>query len=214
MYQDGWPTAWEPRHPMSDPAEGKGLRNAGTGRGKKRGRAGRSELLRSTAGQDRSGRACSNCRTASPGGAAAGGREGASSPGDYSTAPGQVRRRIGGRFRNLLLAPLFAGRHGLRAADLKTAASGLRGPSRSIRTARRPTATGCDALLRSRKRSGGGQTQVPRRHCGRPYNKLAWQGLQQWAKREQAVLLAPKIERPRLQWWTDEAKQYHHQHQP
>jgi tetratricopeptide (TPR) repeat protein len=29
-----------------------------------------------------------------------------------------------------------------------------------------------------------------------PYNKLAWNGLQQWAQRQQAVLLAPKIERP------------------
>jgi len=29
-----------------------------------------------------------------------------------------------------------------------------------------------------------------------PYSKLAWQGLQQWAQIEKAVLLAPKIDRP------------------
>jgi tetratricopeptide (TPR) repeat protein len=29
-----------------------------------------------------------------------------------------------------------------------------------------------------------------------PYNRLAWQGLQQWAVREKAVLMPPKIERP------------------
>jgi tetratricopeptide (TPR) repeat protein len=29
-----------------------------------------------------------------------------------------------------------------------------------------------------------------------PYSRLAWQGIQQWAEREKAVILAPKIERP------------------
>ncbi|HMD76236.1 MAG TPA: tetratricopeptide repeat protein [Terracidiphilus sp.] len=29
-----------------------------------------------------------------------------------------------------------------------------------------------------------------------PYNKLAWQGIQQWAQLEKAVILAPKIDRP------------------
>jgi hypothetical protein len=29
-----------------------------------------------------------------------------------------------------------------------------------------------------------------------PYSKYAWQGLQQWAQRQKAVILAPKIERP------------------
>jgi tetratricopeptide (TPR) repeat protein len=29
-----------------------------------------------------------------------------------------------------------------------------------------------------------------------PYNRLAWQGIQQWAEIEKAVILAPKIERP------------------
>ena len=29
-----------------------------------------------------------------------------------------------------------------------------------------------------------------------PYNRLAWQGLKQWAQIEKAVLLAPKIDRP------------------
>jgi tetratricopeptide (TPR) repeat protein len=29
-----------------------------------------------------------------------------------------------------------------------------------------------------------------------PYNRLAWQGIQQWAERQKAVLMPPKIERP------------------
>jgi tetratricopeptide (TPR) repeat protein len=93
-------------------------------------------------------------------------------------------------------APLFAGDTAYTQNDLKTAAQWF---ARAIAVdPNRETAYRYwgDAILRN-----GGDPATAREKfidavVAEPYNKLAWQGIKQWAQIEKAVILAPKIDRP------------------
>ena len=91
--------------------------------------------------------------------------------------------------------PLFAGDTAYVQHDLKTAAEWF---ARSIKIdPNRETAYRYwgDAILRDGNDPGKARELFIEAIVAEPYNKLAWQGLQQWAQREQAVLMPPKIDR-------------------
>jgi tetratricopeptide (TPR) repeat protein len=93
-------------------------------------------------------------------------------------------------------APLFAGDTAYVQKDLKTAAKWF---ARAItidpdrETAYRYWG---DAILRYGNDPAAAKGKFIDAVVAEPYNKLAWQGIQQWAQIEKAVVLAPKIERP------------------
>jgi tetratricopeptide (TPR) repeat protein len=92
--------------------------------------------------------------------------------------------------------PLYAGDAAYSMKDLKTAALWFAraisvDPSRE--TAYRYWG---DALLRVGNDPAAAKEKFIAAIVADPYNKLAWQGIQNWAVRQKAVLLAPKIVRP------------------
>ena len=132
---------------------------------------------------------------ASPGGELLQEGEKAFTAGDYQTALAKYAAAEEADPK-LYLAPLFAGDTAYQQRDLKTAAKWFAwaievDPNRE--TAYRYWG---DALLRIGNDPAAAKPKFIDAIVAEPYNKLAWQGLQQWAQREQAVLLAPKIERP------------------
>jgi tetratricopeptide (TPR) repeat protein len=132
---------------------------------------------------------------ASPGGALLQEGEKAFTAGDYSTALAKYTAAAEAD-PQLYIAPLFAGDTAYEQRDLKTAAKWF---ARAIEVnPNRETAYRYwgDALLRIGNDPAASKPKFLDAIVAEPYNKLAWQGLQQWAQREQAVLLAPKIERP------------------
>jgi tetratricopeptide (TPR) repeat protein len=132
---------------------------------------------------------------ASPGGALLQEGEKAFTAGDYATALTKYAAAADAD-PQLYLAPLFAGDTAYHQSDLKTAAKWFAraaevNPNRE--TAYRYWG---DALLRIGNDAAAAKPKYIDAVVAEPYNKLAWQGLEQWAQRQQAVLLAPKIERP------------------
>ena len=92
--------------------------------------------------------------------------------------------------------PLYAGDAAYSMKDLKTAARWFAraisvDPSRE--TAYRYWGY---ALLRIGNDPAGAKEKYIGALIADPYNRLAWQGIQNWAVRQKAVLLAPKIDRP------------------
>jgi hypothetical protein len=93
-------------------------------------------------------------------------------------------------------APLYAGDTAYVQKDLKTAAKWFAlaiaiDPNRE--TAYRYWG---DAILKYGNDPAAAREKFIDAIVAEPYNKLAWQGLRQWAQIEKAVLLAPKIDRP------------------
>jgi tetratricopeptide (TPR) repeat protein len=96
----------------------------------------------------------------------------------------------------LYQAPLFAGDTAYHQKDLKTAAHWF---ARAISVdPDRETAYRYwgDAIMRYSNDPQAAKEKFIDAIIAEPYNKLAWQGIQQWAQTEKAVILAPKIERP------------------
>lgn len=96
----------------------------------------------------------------------------------------------------LYLAALYAGDTAYVQKDLKTAAMWFKraiavDPNRE--TAYRYWG---DAILKYGNDPMAARDKFIDAVVAEPYNRLAWQGLKQWAQTEKAVLLAPKIERP------------------
>ena len=92
--------------------------------------------------------------------------------------------------------PLYAGDAAYSMKDLKTASLWFAraisiDPSRE--TAYRYWG---DALLRVGNDPAAAKEKFIDALVADPYNKLAWQGISNWAVRQKAVILAPKIERP------------------
>jgi tetratricopeptide (TPR) repeat protein len=132
---------------------------------------------------------------ASPGGELLQEGEKAFTAGDYQTAIARYEAAADADPK-LYLAPLFAGDTAYEQRDLKTAAKWF---ARAIEVdPNRETAYRYwgDALFKIGNDRAGAKEKFIDAVVAEPYNRLAWQGLQQWAQRQQAVLLAPKIERP------------------
>jgi tetratricopeptide (TPR) repeat protein len=93
-------------------------------------------------------------------------------------------------------APLFAGDTAYVQGDLKTAAQWF---ARAIaidpdrETAYRYWG---DAILKYGNDPMAAREKFIDAIVAEPYNRLAWQGISQWAQIEKAVILAPKIDRP------------------
>lgn len=97
---------------------------------------------------------------------------------------------------HLYEAPLYAGDTAYLQKDLKTAAIWF---TRAIAVdPNRETAYRYwgDAILKLGSDPAAAREKFIDAIVAEPYNKLAWQGLRQWAQIEKAVLLAPNIERP------------------
>lgn len=93
-------------------------------------------------------------------------------------------------------APLYAGDTAYSMKDLKTAARWF---ARAIVVdPNRETAYRYwgDALVRVGGDPVAARPKFLDAIVAEPYSKLAWLGIQQWAQREKAVVLAPKIDRP------------------
>lgn len=93
-------------------------------------------------------------------------------------------------------APLYAGDTAYLQKDLATAAKWF---ARAIAiNPNRETAYRYwgDAILRYGNDPQAAREKFIQAVVAEPYNKLAWQGLQQWARVEKAVIMAPKIDRP------------------
>jgi tetratricopeptide (TPR) repeat protein len=97
---------------------------------------------------------------------------------------------------HLYLAPLHAGDAALMQRDLPAAA---RWYAQAIAIDPNQE-TGYrywgDAILRLGNDSESAREKYIDAIVAEPYNKYAWQGLQQWAVQQKAVLMSPKIERP------------------
>ncbi|MGA3071572.1 MAG: tetratricopeptide repeat protein [Terracidiphilus sp.] len=132
---------------------------------------------------------------ASPGGALLQEGEKAFTAGDYPTALTKYAAAAEADPK-LYFAPLFAGDTAYEQRDMKTAAKWF---ARAIEVdPNRETAYRYwgDALFKIGNDRVAAKEKFIDAIVAEPYNKLAWNGLQQWAQRQQAVLLAPKIERP------------------
>ena len=97
----------------------------------------------------------------------------------------------------LYIAPLFAGDTAYQLKDLKTATRWFAqavavDPNRE--TAYRYWG---DALLRIGNDPVAAKPRFIDAVVAEPYNQLSWKGLQQWAQRTGAVVLVPKIDRPK-----------------
>ncbi len=93
-------------------------------------------------------------------------------------------------------APLYAGDTAYVQRDLDTAAKWF---ARAIAVdPNRETAYRYwgDAILKYGSDPAAARGKFIDAIVAEPYNRLAWQGLKQWAQAEKAVLLAPKIDRP------------------
>ena len=93
-------------------------------------------------------------------------------------------------------APLYAGDTAYTQKDLKTAAKWF---ARAITVdPDRETAYRYwgDAILKYGDDPAAAREKFIEAVVAEPYNRLAWQGITQWAQIEKAVVLAPKIDRP------------------
>jgi tetratricopeptide (TPR) repeat protein len=131
----------------------------------------------------------------SPGKALLAEAEKAYTAGDFSTAMTKYTAAAEAD-PHLYEAPLYAGDTAFVLKDLPTAAKWF---ARAItvdpdrETAHRYWG---DAILKYGDDPAAAKEKFIEAVVAEPYNKLAWQGLTQWAQIEKAVLLAPKIERP------------------
>ncbi len=121
--------------------------------------------------------------------------EKAFSAGDFATAMTRYEQAADADPK-LYEAPLYAGDTALQQKDLKGAAKWFAqaiavDPNRE--TAYRYWG---DALIRLGNDSSVAKPKFIDAVVAEPYNKLAWQGLKQWAEGQKAILLAPKIDRP------------------
>ena len=115
--------------------------------------------------------------------------------GDYATALTKYAAAADADPK-LYEAPLYAGDTAYSQKDLKTAAKWF---ARAISVdPNRETAYRYwgDALMRIGHDPAAAKQKFIDAIVAEPYNKLAWQGIQQWAQVEKAVILAPKIDRP------------------
>lgn len=97
---------------------------------------------------------------------------------------------------HLYQAPLYAGDTAFTQKDLPTAAKWF---ARAIQVdPNRETAYRYwgDAIFRYGNDPLAAREKFIDAVVAEPYNKLAWQGLQQWARAQKAVIMAPKIDRP------------------
>ena len=97
---------------------------------------------------------------------------------------------------HLYEAPLYAGDTAYVQHDLPTAAEWFAraiGIDPNRETAYRYWG---DAIMRYGNDPEAAKNKFIDAIVAEPYSKLAWQGLQQWAVREKAEILAPKIDRP------------------
>jgi tetratricopeptide (TPR) repeat protein len=132
---------------------------------------------------------------ASPGGELLQEAEGAFTAGDFPTA---MTKYVAAAEADphLYEAPLYAGDTAYTQHDLATAAHWF---ARAIDVdPNRETAYRYwgDAILRYGNDPEAAREKFIDAIVAEPYNKFAWQGLQQWAVREKAVIMAPKIDRP------------------
>jgi hypothetical protein len=133
--------------------------------------------------------------TTSPGAALLKEGEKAFGAGDYATA---MEKYVAAAESDpqLYEAALFAGDTAYTQQDLPTAAKWF---ARAIRIdPNRETAYRYwgDAMMRSGKDAEDAKEKYIDAVVAEPYNRLAWQGIRQWAQMRKAVVLAPKIERP------------------
>jgi tetratricopeptide (TPR) repeat protein len=92
--------------------------------------------------------------------------------------------------------PLYAGDAAYSMKDLKTAALWFARAVSVDPTRETAYRYWGDALLRIGNDPAGAKGKYIDAVIADPYNKLAWQGITNWAVRQKAVLLAPKIARP------------------
>ncbi len=115
--------------------------------------------------------------------------------GDYQTAMAKYQAAAEADPK-LYEAPLFAGDTAYTQGDLRTAAIWF---SRAIEVdPNRETAYRYwgDAILKYGNDPAAAREKFIDALVAEPYNKLAWQGIKQWAQIEKAVVQAPKIDRP------------------
>lgn len=115
--------------------------------------------------------------------------------GDYETALAKYAAALDAD-PHLYQAALFAGDSAYAQKDLATAAKWFAkaiaiDPNRE--TAYRYWG---DAILRYSGHPMAAKEKFIEAIVAEPYNRLAWQGIGQWAQAEKAVILPPKIERP------------------
>ena len=115
--------------------------------------------------------------------------------GDYPTAEAKYVAAAAAD-PHLYVAALYAGDAAYAQHDLPTAAQWFAkaiaiDPDRE--TAHRYWG---DAILRYGNDAEAAKNKFIDAIVAEPYNNYSWQGLQQWAVRQKAVLMAPKIERP------------------
>jgi len=131
----------------------------------------------------------------SPGSALLQQAEKAYGAGDYKTAMEKYTQAADAD-PALYEAPLFAGDTAFQQKDLKAAATWF---SKAIAVnPNRETAYRYwgDAMMQLGGDPMAAKEKFIAAVVAEPYSKYAWQGLRQWAQREKAVILAPKIERP------------------
>jgi len=115
--------------------------------------------------------------------------------GDYATALTQYAAAAEAD-PHLYVAALYAGDAAYSQHDLPTAAPWF---ARAIAIdPNRETAYRYwgDAIVRYGNNPEAAKNKFIDAIVAEPYNKYAWQGLQQWAVREKAVIVPPKIDRP------------------
>ncbi len=151
---------------------------------------------------------------ASPGGGLLQEGEKAFTAGDYSTALAKYAAAAEAD-PQLYIAPLFADDTAYEQRDLKTAAKWF---ARAIEVnPNRETAYRYwgDALLRIGNDPAAAQTQVPRRHCGRALQQTGVAGIAAVGQARAGRSVGAEDRAARgSSGGPDEAKQYHHQHQP
>lgn len=115
--------------------------------------------------------------------------------GDFSTAITKYEAALVAD-PHLYLAALYAGDSAYTQKDLATAAKWF-GKAIAI-DPNRETAYRYwgDAILRYSNRPMAAKEKFIEAVVAEPYSRLAWQGIQQWAQAEKAVIMAPKIVRP------------------
>jgi hypothetical protein len=93
-------------------------------------------------------------------------------------------------------APLYAGDTAYAQKDLKTAAKWFARATEVDRDRETAYRYWGDAILLYGSDANAAKEKYILAIVAEPYSRLAWQGIQQWAKAEKAVLLAPRIDRP------------------
>jgi tetratricopeptide (TPR) repeat protein len=179
---------------LSDPAQVKALRTRERDAAKKALALGdKAEFVRSMANLDPDAPLYSGI--VSPGKALLVEAEAAYSAGDFQTAMTKYEAAAAAD-PQLYEAPLFAGDTAYVQKDLPTAAQWF---ARAIAVnPNRETAYRYwgDAIFKLGNDPATAKEKFIDAIVAEPYSKFAWQGLEQWANLEKAVLQAPKIERP------------------